>query len=70
MRKDRQVIERGDKKMTKLNEKELTMVNGGNIVTEVIEAYEAVRDFVNNNLGDLVQGIKDGWNEAKANDND
>ncbi|MCR5584211.1 MAG: hypothetical protein K6F63_02100 [Lachnospiraceae bacterium] len=56
--------------MTKLNEKELTMVNGGNIVTEVIEAYEAVRDFVNNNLGDLVQGIKDGWNEAKANDND
>ena len=36
---------------------ELLSVNGGDKTL-----YEKVRDFVNNNLGDLVKGIRDGWN--------
>ena len=38
-------------------EPELLSVNGGDKTL-----YEKVRDFVNNNLGDLVKGIRDGWN--------
>jgi hypothetical protein len=44
-------------KMRKLNNTELLSVNGGDKTL-----YEKVRDFVNNNLGDLVKGIRDGWN--------
>ena len=43
--------------MRKLNNTELLSVNGGDK-----NLYEQVRDFINNNLGDLIQGIKDGWN--------
>ena len=40
--------------MRKLNNTELLSVNGGDKTL-----YEKVRDFVNNNLGDLVKGIRD-----------
>ena len=43
--------------MRKLNNTELLYVNGGDKTL-----YEKVRDFVNNNLVDLLRGIKDGWN--------
>ena len=43
--------------MRKLNSEELLSINGGDKTW-----YEKVRDFVNDNLGDLVRGIKDGWN--------
>lgn len=42
--------------MRKLNNNELLEVNGGK------NLYETVRDFCVNNLEDLIQGIKDGWN--------
>ena len=41
-------------KIRKLNNTELLSVNGGDKTL-----YEKVRDFVNNNLGDLVKGIRD-----------
>lgn len=44
--------------MKKLSTEQLMMVNGGGLR----DIYTDVRDFVNKNLGDLVRGIKDGWN--------
>jgi len=45
--------------MKNLSQQQLEVINGGGAVKEI---YEDVRDFVNNNLEDFVQGIKDGWN--------
>ena len=45
--------------MKTLSKKQLMMVDGGG---KLKEYYEDARDFINNNLGDLVRGIKDGWN--------
>ena len=44
--------------MRKLNDYQLEMINGGG----PYELYKEIRDFVNNSLNDLIQGIKDGWN--------
>ena len=46
--------------MRKLNSEELLSINGGDKTW-----YEKVRDFVNDNLGELVRGIKDGWNSKQ-----
>ncbi len=43
--------------MRRLTNAELLSVNGGDK-----NIYEEIRDFVNNNLGDLIDGIRDGWN--------
>lgn len=42
--------------MRKLNKNELLEVNGGQ------NFYETLKSFFVNNLEDLIQGIKDGWN--------
>lgn len=48
----------GGSRMRKLNDYQLEMINGGG----PYELYKEIRDFVNNSLNDLIQGIKDGWN--------
>jgi len=44
--------------MRELSMEKLAKVNGGKCIKE---AYIALRDLVNNHLGDFVDGIKAGW---------
>lgn len=44
--------------MRKLTEEQLVKVNGGGTF---YDWYTDIRNFVNNSLGDLIRGIKDGW---------
>lgn len=45
--------------MEYIDDNELMELNGGGVL---MDTYKDVRDFVNDHLGDLVRGIKDGWN--------
>jgi len=45
--------------LQEMNIKELETVDGGGTLKDI---YTDIRDFINNNLGDLIRGIKDGWN--------
>ena len=48
--------------MKKLNNIELSNVNGGG---PLMDWYNDIKDFVNNHVGDLWRGMKDGWNSVK-----